>query len=56
MTLHVKVRRGLGFRYTVEGKLETPSGRRPRVRTVWQLDKNSVAPRLISAYPLEAEL
>ena len=47
---------GFGPRYTVEGELETPSGRRPRVRTVWQLDKNSVAPRLISAYPLEAEL
>jgi len=47
---------GFGTRYTVEGELEIPSGRRPRVRTVWQLDKNLVAPRLISAYPLEAEL
>jgi hypothetical protein len=37
---------GFGPRYTVEGELNTPSGRRPR----------TVAPRLISAYPLEAKL
>jgi len=47
---------GFGPRYTVEGTLNTPSGRHPRVRTVWQLDKGMVAPRLISAYPLAAKL
>jgi hypothetical protein len=47
---------GFGPRYAVEGELNTPSGRRPRVRTVWQLDEGAVAPRLISAYPLEAKL
>jgi hypothetical protein len=47
---------GFGPRYVVEGELTTPCGRRPRVRTVWQLDKDAVAPRLISAYPLEAKL
>ena len=47
---------GFGPRYTVEGELNTPSGRRPRVRTVWQMDEGTVAPRLISAYPLEAKL
>ena len=47
---------GFGPRYAVEGELHTPSGRRPRVRTVWQLDEGAVAPRLISAYPLEAKL
>ena len=46
---------GFGPRYVVEGDLTTPSGRRPRVRTVWQFDKGAVAPRLISAYPLEAK-
>ena len=45
-----------GQRYAVEGELITPSGREPRVRTVWQLDKGAVAPRLISAYPVEAKL
>ena len=43
---------GFGPRFVVEGKLNTPSGRRPLVRTVWQMDKGAVAPRLISAYPL----
>lgn len=46
---------GFGPRYIVEGELSTPAGRRPRVRTVWQMDKGAVAPRLISAYPLEAK-
>jgi len=46
---------GFGPRYVVEGDLTTPSGRRPRVRTVWQFDKGAVAPRLISAYPVEAK-
>jgi hypothetical protein len=47
---------GFGPRYAVEGELNTPGGRRPRLRTVWQMDKGAVAPRLISAYPLEAKL
>jgi hypothetical protein len=46
---------GFGPRYEVEGKLDCPNGRRPRVRTVWQMDEGAVAPRLITAYPLEAE-
>ncbi|MFN2455541.1 MAG: DUF6883 domain-containing protein [Pyrinomonadaceae bacterium] len=43
-----------GPRYEVDGELETPDGRAPRVRTVWQLDHGEIAPRLITAYPLEA--
>jgi hypothetical protein len=43
---------GFGPRYEVDGPLSTPAGRRPRVRTVWQLDHGEVAPRLITAYPL----
>lgn len=46
---------GFGPRYVVEGEFNTPSGRRPRVRTVWQMDEGTVAPRLLTAYPLEAE-
>jgi hypothetical protein len=47
---------GFGPRFAVEGNLNTPDGRGPRVRTVWQMDSGAVAPRLISAYPLEVEL
>ena len=44
---------GFGPRYLVEGRLNTPDGRSPRVRSVWQLEPGDVAPRLITAYPLE---
>ena len=44
---------GFGPRYEVEGKLSAPDGRSPLVRSVWQLDRGEVAPRLITAYPLE---
>jgi hypothetical protein len=44
---------GFGPRYQVEGELTAPDGRRPRVCTVWQLDEGQMAPRLITAYPLE---
>ena len=42
-----------GPRFEVDGVLETPSGERPRVRSVWQMDAGDVSPRLITAYPLE---
>ena len=44
---------GSGPRYIVEGELNTPVGRLPRVRSVWQLDHGTIAPRLITAYPLD---
>ena len=44
---------GFGPRYEVEGEITAPDGRRPRVRTVWQVDDGEIAPRLITAYPLE---
>ncbi|MGO8765393.1 MAG: DUF6883 domain-containing protein [Limisphaerales bacterium] len=44
---------GFGPRFQVEGKLNAPDGRSPRVRSVWQHDYGAVAPRLITAYPLE---
>jgi hypothetical protein len=40
-----------GVRYTITGTLETPDGRNPNVRTVWQIDTGATAPRFISAYP-----
>jgi hypothetical protein len=45
---------GFGPRYEVEGELVVPDGRRPRVRTVWQVDIGQDAPRLITAHPVEA--
>ena len=39
---------GFGPRYEVEGPLRTPDGRRPLVRTVWQLDKGAVDHRVSS--------
>lgn len=47
---------GFGPRYAVEGPLRVPDGRRPRVRSVWQIDEGQTAPRFITAHPLEAEL
>ncbi|HEV3082060.1 MAG TPA: hypothetical protein VGY66_19925, partial [Gemmataceae bacterium] len=45
---------GFGPRYQVDGELHSPDGRAPRVRTVWQLDRGQLAPRLITAYPAES--
>jgi hypothetical protein len=44
---------GFGPRYQVDGDLPAPDGRRPLVRTIWQMDKGQLAPRLITAYPLQ---
>jgi hypothetical protein len=43
-----------GTTYLVEGPLETPSGRQPRLRTVWLVETGQLAPRFITAYPLPA--
>jgi hypothetical protein len=43
---------GYGPRYAVEGELSTPSGAQAHVRSVWQFDRGSIAPRLITAYPV----
>src|SRR5580658_8986687 len=36
-----------GPRYNVDGKIVTPDGRNPTIRTVWQMDHGEPAPRLI---------
>jgi hypothetical protein len=43
-----------GITYVIEGGLTTPSGRQPRVRAVWLVEIGGLAPRFITAYPLEA--
>ena len=41
-----------GPRYHVDGIIETPDGRNPKIKTVWQVDIGSNSPRLITAHPL----
>lgn len=41
-----------GTTYLIEGPIDTPSGRRPHIRSVWLIETGELAPRLISAYPL----
>jgi len=43
-----------GVTYLVEGRMKTPSGGQPRVRTIWLMEIGELAPRFITAYPLEA--
>jgi hypothetical protein len=38
--------------YTIEGEIESPDGRNPRIRTVWQLDTGSDIARFITTVPL----
>lgn len=45
---------GFGPRYIVESNLKTPDGRDPCIRTIWQMDDGEVAPRLMTAYPLDS--
>ena len=40
-----------GTKFTVEGALQTPNGRNPRVRTVWMIYHCSDVPWLITAHP-----
>lgn len=41
-----------GIRYVVEGIMEAPDGRSPRVRTVWFIRDHEEFPFLVTAYPL----
>jgi hypothetical protein len=41
-----------GTKYVVEGAIDTPSGRRLALRTVWIVDAGTEQPRLVTAYPL----
>ena len=44
-----------GTRYIVDGAIEAPDGRKPRVRTVWFVESGTGMPRFVTAYPLEEE-
>src|SRR5260370_42431672 len=41
-----------GKKYTVEGPLPTPSGRKPRGRSVWFVTTGERTARLVTAYPV----
>ena len=47
-----EVRSDYGMKYEIEGPLRCPDERFPVVRTVWQIDQDGLAPRLITAYPM----
>jgi hypothetical protein len=38
--------------YTIDGEIESPDGRNPRIRTVWQVDKGTDFARFITTVPL----
>lgn len=40
-----------GMRYIVDGRLRTPDGRNPLVRTVWFIDAGSETPHFVTAFP-----
>ena len=40
-----------GIRYVIEGELETPVGRKPKVLVVWFIETRTEVPRLATAYP-----
>lgn len=40
-----------GKKYIVEGALQSPSGKVATVRTIWIVDTQEDAPRLVTAYP-----
>jgi len=42
-----------GVKYILDGRIETPGGSNPAVRTVWIIDSGLDRPRLVTAYPHE---
>jgi hypothetical protein len=44
-----------GTRYLIEGRLASPDGRDPRVRSVWFIETGEVIPRFVTAYPVSKE-
>ena len=40
-----------GIQYVIIGRIETPDGRNPNIRAVWQVDNGADYPRFITARP-----
>ena len=49
--VHNRVASPHGEKYIVDGRIETPLGKTPLVRTVWIVDAGQATPRLVTAYP-----
>ena len=42
-----------GCKYVLDGRIETPCGKTPMVRTIWIVDAGKQTARLVTAYPQE---
>ena len=42
-----------GCKYVLDGRIGTPCGKTPMVRTIWIVDAGKQTPRLVTAYPRE---
>ena len=42
-----------GQKYVLDGRIGSPSGKKPLVRTIWIVDRGLDRPRLVTAYPHE---
>ncbi len=42
-----------GRKYVLDGRIASPSGKAPVVRTIWIVDRGHDSPRLVTAYPHE---
>jgi hypothetical protein len=51
ITVTIRTESAHGEKFVLEGELRTPGGIAPRVRSVWIIDRNAEAPRLVTAYP-----
>jgi hypothetical protein len=40
-----------GLNYILDGRIDTPCGKTPVVRTSWIVDRGQDAPRLVTGYP-----
>lgn len=48
-----RVSRGaFGVKYTIDGELVTPSGKKAGVRTVWMIPDTTLQLRFVTSYPL----
>jgi hypothetical protein len=51
--VQLMVETSFGIRYSVEGRIHSPDGRDPVVRSVWISENSEGYPRLITAYPVK---
>lgn len=43
-----------GVKYLIEGKVKTPDGREPYIRTIWFIENEEEIPQFLIAYPLRS--